>query len=399
MLANSTGEEPMMQPLAKHRPRSPHGRQLAISRRLAFMASVALALLGLPAAKSPASDAVPALRVLTTYGLPGAPSTALDVRWAGERSVYVMRRYDGVDELALSPGLPAMRRVVPDTDTLGFREYKAIWRLAASDRFLAFAAYNGYLAWRSLAHQADHTVRFERRTMGFVDDVDLAGDRLLVLGGMFGDPEHLQDFSPDGAVAFLGSARETSEQTFRPILFDPAGAGAPHLLHCGGEALGVARFLPDGSIFVVPGFQPGAHLFSRDGKLLRTWSTDLLGLDTAADCARRTIADRSAFRAHPEQWLRWLNRHRVVDEVLPLPGGPGLIVRRVEDGRVRWELDVLRAQGIERYEIEVPGATLEQRVSGDVRGGRIVLLVVDRSLRQEPTAIPGKLVILEAPRG
>lgn len=365
---------------------------------LAVAATCALALLVLPAAKSPAAGAAPALRVLATYDVAGAPSTAFDVRWAGERSVYLVRRYDGVDELALAPGLPPLRRVVPDTDTLGFREYHAIWRLAASDRSLAFASYSGYLAWRSLAHQADGTVRFERRTMSFVDDVDLDGDRLLVLGSQFGDPEHLQDGSPDGAVAFLASAREPSDQTFKPILFDPSGRGAPHLTHCGGEALGAARFLPDGTIFIVPGFQPGAHLFSREGTLLRTWNTDLLGLDVAGDCARRTIAERNAFLAHPERWLRWLNGHRVVDEVLPLPDGPGLIVRQVRDGKVSWELDVLRPQGIERYEIPVPDASVDQRVSGDVRNGRIVLLVVDRTLRQEPTAIPGKLVILAAPR-
>jgi hypothetical protein len=94
-----------------------------------------------------------------------------------------------------------------------------------------------------------------------------------------------------------------------------------------------------------------------------------------------------------------LNGHRVVDEVLPLPDGPGLIVRQVRDGKVSWELDVLRPQGIERYEIPVPDASVDQRVSGDVRNGRIVLLVVDRTLRQEPTAIPGKLVILAAPQG
>ncbi len=372
------------------------------ARRLRWMGiATALVVGSLPAAARAAGHpVVPALHVLATYEVPGEPSMATDVRWAGDRSVYLERYYDGVDELSLAPGLPRVRQVVPSGTILGDRRYKSFSRLAASEGFLAFADWIDAVAWRSLARRPDETVRFERKPMDFIEDLDLAGDRLLVLGAMAYHEEPGNPFSPDGAVAFLGSARQGSEQVFRPVLFDPAGPGAPHLLHCATAALGAARFLPDGSFFILPGFQPGAHLFNREGMEIRTWNTALLGLNADADCASMTVETRNqTLLNHPELRTRWLNRHRIVDEVLPLPSGPGVVIRSVEAGAVRWELDVLEAQGIRAYEIPIAGATVYNRLRGDYRNGRIVFAVVDDSLRPESKKGASQLVVMQLPRG
>src|SRR5262249_8135391 len=153
--------------------------------------------------------AVGALRVLQTFEVSAEPSTATDIRWAGDSSIYLARIYDGVVEVQLKPGLPAVRQVVPSREKLGVRNYRAVSRLAVSDGYLAWGESNALVAWRSLAHRADGKVRFERKAMAYAEDLDLAGDRLLILGTIWQDPAEYENFSPDGAVAYLGSARET----------------------------------------------------------------------------------------------------------------------------------------------------------------------------------------------
>jgi hypothetical protein len=86
-------------------------------------------------------------------------------------------------------------------------------------------------------------------------------------------------------VAWVGPASEHPAQDLKPLpLYDAGGAKSPGLVNCIELLLGAARFLRDGSVLVVPGFQPGAHLFSADGRLLRSWDTTALGLDVM-DCA------------------------------------------------------------------------------------------------------------------
>lgn len=365
-------------------------------RRSARLYVVVCALAAASSAARASAAEVPALRVLASYEVAGEPSTATDVRWAGDRSVYLARRYHGVAEVKLEAGLQRVRQVVPSPASLGFRSSQSFDQLAASEDFLAVADSLGFVAWRSLERRADLSVRFDRKTMWSVEDLDLAGDRLLVLGAIrYDDPRN--PFSLDGAVAFLGSAREDGRQTLRPVLFDPEGRGAPHLLHCVGESLGSARFLAGGSFFIVPGFQPGAYLFSPEGQVVHTWNTALLGLDEDADCARRTLKTRNALNADSERLFQHLNQHRIVDEVLPLPSGPGLVIRSVEAGTVRWELDVLGAGGIETYEIPLPSASAYVRASGDVRAGKIVLLVADRRVEAPGRKAASRLVVLAAP--
>ncbi|HVR07024.1 MAG TPA: hypothetical protein VMW75_03185 [Thermoanaerobaculia bacterium] len=71
----------------------------------------------------------------------------------------------------------------------------------------------------------------------------------------------------------------------------------------------------------------------------------------------------------------FLNRHRVLDAILPLAQGPGLLIRSVSNGKVQWVLKVLRPEGgIASYEVPFTGALPYERLRGDARGNRIVLL-------------------------
>jgi hypothetical protein len=71
----------------------------------------------------------------------------------------------------------------------------------------------------------------------------------------------------------------------------------------------------------------------------------------------------------------YLNRHRVLDGILPLRQGPGLIIRSVAESKVHWQLVVLRAAGTVVYDIPLTGTLPYDRLRGDVLGSRIVLLL------------------------
>ncbi len=363
----------------------------------AFATSIVLAT-GLSTVSSATARPAPLeLRVAASYALPGEPSAATDVRWADDASVYVSRLFDGVAQLKLQAGLPAVRQVVPNQTTLGTTYYKTFSRLAASEDFLAFADRLDYVNWRALGNSSDGTVRFDRKAMDYVEDLDVAGDRLLVLGAVSSGLPGARKLAAGGAVAFLGSARHDGGQRFKPVLFDPGGDGSPHLQHCGTAALGAARFLADGSFFIVPGFQPGAHLFSREGAMVRTWNTSLLGLDIDSECGSMTLERRNDLLRNPEKRTEWLNRHRTVDEVLPLPSGPGVVVRRPEAGGVSWELDVLGAHEVETYEIPLRGS-IYARLRGDSRDGKLVFLVADDTqLHPAAKHAAARLVVMEFP--
>lgn len=77
-----------------------------------------------------------------------------------------------------------------------------------------------------------------------------------------------------------------------------------------------------------------------------------------------------------KSWTRFLNRHHVLDDILPLPQGPGLLVRSWgTEGQAQWTLKVLRPEGIEEYAVPVVGRRPMDRLHGDVRNGKIVLLL------------------------
>jgi hypothetical protein len=90
-------------------------------------------------------------------------------------------------------------------------------------------------------------------------------------------------------------------------------------------------------------------------------------------------------RSNDERWA-WLNQFQIIDEVLPLREGPGLVVRhRPESGRVRWSIALLSDDGGVNKWIVVPfeGRSIFARLSGDVWRSEtgeqsIVLLESDR---------------------
>lgn len=353
---------------------------------------VLFAALALPLAL--AAEPKAALRVLASYDVPGAPSTPTDVRWASQRSIYLSRFHDGVTEVALGPVLETRRVLVPERRALSSGPpfaYLNFTKLAVSPEAVAFAANVQYLAWRPMARSHDGLFTIERERVDATVDLDLHGDQVLILGAL--------DYSPSPAgyvVSWLGSVHDLDH--LKPVLYDGRSRGVAILDSCGGHELGAARFLADGSFLVVPGFQPGAHLFSPEGKLLHTWDTRLLGLDVDADCAAMTKERRQRIALDLEYRHAWLNRHRIVEDILPLRGGPALVVRSVAGGKVEWELLVLGRERVQRFVVPIEASSPHDRLRGDVQGDRIALLASDRSYI--PGVTPkkvGKLILAELP--
>jgi hypothetical protein len=311
-----------------------------------FLALIlALPLLGAgdPPAKPPAPSP-PGIRILSEVALPKELLPAQDVRWASDDSVYLALVWQGVAEFSLKPQ-GKVREVIPGAAKLGGMRLATL--LAASPQYLAAAGPAYSVTWQ----KRESTTRLEE-AFDSVKALDLRGARLLAVGARRGEKA---SFAPDGAVAWVGSL-DKKLADLKPVLYDQAGPGAPNLDACGTSSLGAARFLPDGGFVLVPGFQPGVSRYSADGKLVQTWDTGALGIDS----------------------LRhdWVNRRTIVDAMLPLAQGPALVLRRVEKGRSRWDLVVLREGGpIERTPIPIESASDLVHLKADVRGAKIDFLL------------------------
>jgi len=352
-----------------------------------WAAGLLVGLLGCIGAR--AENPPSALRILGRTPLPPGHSVAKDIRWANDDSVYVVRALDGVFEVELGGTL--RRRLMPAVET--FAAIQHYDRLAVSDEILAVASRDWSLAWRPRESLPDRTFLLENKPIALTEDMDVQGDRYL----LFGLPKNEHPFASDGAVVWLGTL-SSGLKDLRPVLFDEGGAGVPHFAACRAHGLGVARFLRDGSFVVVPGFEKGVLLFAADGHRLRSWKSEEVGIDT--DCSGLGDQDKKALWTKPEAWQLWLNRHRAVDDVLPLPQGPGLLVRSWgQDHQAHWELKILSSSGVRTFTVPVVGRRPTDRLRGDVRNGRIALLLSASGFYGSPYASDpaGEVVLMEIP--
>jgi hypothetical protein len=333
------------------------------------------------------------LHILWERVVPAEPSTAMNVRWASDHSVYVARVMHGVSELALDPGLTKLREVVPEPGKMGQR-FIDFERLATSPDYLAVSAIGADFAYRPLGQPSDGTFQITKLRLAWVHAFDLSGNRLLLLG----DPVPLGSPRPaHGEVGWIGPLSDNPMRDLKPFLYDVAGSPAMSLINCWTLSLGAARFLADGSFMLVPGFQPGVHLYSAEGRLLRTWDNAAVGLD-APDCASMTRADNERFAGSYPARFEFLNQHRVLEDILPLPQGPGLLIRYVAEGRLHWELKILQSgDRVLTFQIPVAGRLPFDRLHGDVRGDRLVLLQTWHGFERGTPPREGRIFLAQLP--
>jgi hypothetical protein len=336
------------------------------------------------------------LVLLQRIPLPEVPSVATDVRWAGRDSVYVSWFNDGIAEVGLDGAV--RRTLAPSPRTLELGNYS---NLAASPGRLAAASGSHHLVWRTVRPKAGGSVVFHKQSFRDIYDFDVSGDRVLLLGHRkreLGEP-----YLPKGEIAWLGRLSEEDELAdMTPVLYDLAGPGAPHMANCASYPMNGIRFLPDGSFVVAPGFQDGIHLFNAAGKRVRSWSHEQVGIDSHLGCDTMTKAEEEKFRGDDATIAEYVKSRRLLDDVLPLPEGPGLLVRTWgKDGKPHWTLEVLRPDGIRTYTVPAVGHRVHDRLRGDVRNGRIVLLLSKSGdlLTYGPADLPAEILLMQLPEG
>lgn len=341
---------------------------------------------GLALAESPEAAAGPApiLRVLAERPLPASMVWAFDIRWADDRTVWIAAGKQGVVAVGV-PGEPER----PPGPVVAPEAPGAPWlatRLALSASHVVAGAPVFSYSWSRRSPLGFETVPFDA-----VVDLDLSAGRLLVLGGL---RDERQRFSPDGAIGWIGPV-EGEREELRPVLYSRHGAGARTMGECGMLGLGAVRFLGDGSFLIVPGVEPGILWYSPSGQLRRAWENREVGLED--ECAP-VLGRTGEIARDPVALNRWLGRRAVVDEILDLPQGPGLVIRRDDGGTIRWTLVRLGSGGeVDRTELPFSASSGWAHLKGDVRGRRVAFLVVEHGPDAEKPAAPPRLIFAELP--
>src|SRR5262249_46853323 len=152
-----------------------------------------------------------------------------------ERSVYVTWLHHGASEISLDGDFTDLRRLFPEA--MGYLQspIPGFHQLALSSEYLATSSVFNFMAFRPVRGHQGHYVT-TRVPVGIVEDLDLAGNQLLLLGNP--DRRHIS-----GGIAWLGPVSAFPATDLRPLLHDLGGAGAPHLINCAGLQLGSTRFL------------------------------------------------------------------------------------------------------------------------------------------------------------
>jgi len=323
---------------------------------------------------------------LTEHPLPEGLGWARDIRWLGKQEVAISALRRGVVRLRLDRSGKSPFTEMTDG---GRRSASGSpWSLATSERYMVVGASMFAVGWKTReATDLEKEDYFE-----FTWDLDLHKDRLLVLGVR--KNAEGTGYEEEGAYVWLGALGESNLDTMRPLVFS-AGGGHGHVMGgCETLFIGAARFLEDGSFVVVPITEPGVFHFRANGRLARTWKSEEFGLDGGCGLSKEHIR-----RIGIDLDLRmdWINRRRIVDDILPLGGDRfGLLVRRHRKGITHWQMEIVSAQGrLGACEIPLAVPNRWVHLRADRRGERVALLQIVRfdSLQSKGPIIPPHLLV------
>ncbi|HYC92919.1 MAG TPA: hypothetical protein VEO54_27185 [Thermoanaerobaculia bacterium] len=294
-----------------------------------------------------------------------------DVRWTNDGHILITDLEQGIARFGISDLEPAeWLPEWPAGQGVGSR----YMYLGLSERFVATADLAFGLRWRGTG--ADDAI--VSQPIEYVADLDVHGDRLL-LAGLRRDEN--ADLGADGAFAWLASLPGGA---LRPILpFTDRGA----IENCAGFHVATVRFLRDGSFVIVPGAEPGIYLYDAQGRLQR--NVDVAPLNLLSEC-QLSRDEQSLVSSQPEARQRWINRHRIVDDVVELPSGPALIIRSRQSDVTRWELVPLGTT--ESRPLPFTSPSPWAHAAADARDGRVAVLVADQVPNREDGAGPRLIV-------
>ena len=318
------------------------------------------------------------IRVVSDHPLSNAAAKALDIRWASADAVLVTTMAAGVLQVDTRDPQHVVSFAFAPANGGG------CWscaRLGISPQYIATAFDVGQIQWKSTDSPQIHPALFDA-----VIDLDVHDDRLLLLGSRREEGE----WAPDGAIAWTGTFTKGLSD-LHPVLLSSLGRKATVVAKCGFLNSGAARFFSDGSYVIVPGVEPGAFLYDSAGRLLYTWQTDGLGFLDRCDLKEDDVL---LYSANPEARAQWLARRVLIDDVLPFPEGPALILREVKSGVTGWSILLLR-RGAPAARIALPLTSPSDvaHLKADLRGNRIAFLIRTFGDWRGKSATPARLVI------
>lgn len=335
-----------------------------MKRASSFLAVVLLA--GCAAAPAPPAAApVPLIERELTLARP------TDIRWADGGHVLITDLEQGIARFGIADLEPAeWLPEWPAGQGIGTR----YMYLGRSERFLATGDLAFGLRWRGTA--VDDAI--VSQPIEYIADLDVHGDRLL-LAGLRRDTN--ATLGADGAFAWLAPLPGGA---LRPILpFTNRGA----VENCAGFNVATVRFLRDGSFVIVPGAEPGIYLYDAEGRLQRNFDVEPLHLLSECQMSRE---EQSLVSRQPEARQRWINRRRIVDDVIELSSGPALIIRSRQSDVTRWELVPLGTTEARPLPFSSPSPWAH--AAADARDGRLAILVADQVPDREDGARPRLIV-------
>lgn len=303
--------------------------------------------------------------------LHGDLARASDVRVEPNQVMFVSARGYGVARVPLkdgSPGEPELLIVENRSSGIVIAEH-----LGVSSSFVAVASPLSQLIWSGQDEEGGSGMLGtwgspERAPISFFEDIDVLGNRLAILGLMRSDT----GMSPDGAIAWTGELGG-DQVDLEPLAYAKSGKGARPFDACATFVVGKIRFLSEGRIFLLPGAEPGAYLYSAAGKLERSWDTAPLGLDMRCDFDDDTLLKLGS---DTKARLEYVNRFITVDDVLPTAEGPGLLLRKVDEKGTSWRLALLRDEGgFDEMKVPVTSDSPHAHLRGDVLGERLFLVL------------------------
>lgn len=325
--------------------------------------------------------ASPPLQVLSDQPLVDTASKSLDVRWTERGSLLFTTMASGVVEME-DDRSGAVKVVFAPPDS---RHCHTCSRLGQSANYVVTAFPIGPIGWWNTSTSGYGTARFES-----VIDLDLHGDRLLILGSRRDDRGR---WAPEGAIAWSGSLKKALAD-LRPVHYSSSKSKAMSVARCGFLENGAVRFFEDGTFVIVPGVEPGVFLYDARGELKHTWDTAPLRLLDRCDITEPQV---ELFSGDPEARSQWLGKRRTIEDILPLREGPALVVREVRQGSTHWKMVILRRNAPPR-EMELPFSAPSDVafLKADLRGDRIAFLIrTFGQWRRGHQETPARLIIVE----
>lgn len=307
---------------------------------------------------------------------------ARDVRWISKDLIYLAGGKKGVVSVSIAGSRATPVSVVRGEGALdGFFLSN---RLAFNGKDILLAAPFGAVAWSKQPFgRVSGSVAFD-----VITDIDARADRVAVFGAR---RDEKGQWAPDGSVAWIGSLKANLSD-LRPIY--RTARGAPAYNQCEALEMGALRFLSNGDLAFLPGFEPGLQIVSPDGRVRRSIDTGGLGY---TDSCLVTEDEWLSLAKDPRARYSWLNRHKTVDDIVELQDGKiGLVVREPAANAIRWSLLELHPDGTHKRTIlPVIGRTKMARLKVDRRGEQLACLVLEHQL--EGALVPRRVTFVALP--